>query len=185
MRKRNRLRVNMLDISRKGTATITQNFTYGNTNFQTGDLVYSKFDWRQIDFTWTDSFLQGDSYELGAGLGLHLVQADASAQAPAEGARQHFDGAGPFVTVAVDGTWRFTKRFAFSARGQYMKLTINDISGMLAIYHADLQFRWRPNLAIGLGYESSRTQLLIKNDNPSGYLHMNLKGPELFLRASL
>ncbi|HTP39410.1 MAG TPA: hypothetical protein VMI92_07515 [Steroidobacteraceae bacterium] len=185
MRERNKLRVNMLDVKREGTATITGDFTYGNTDFQTGDLVYSRFDWRQMDFTWTDSFLQGRSYELGAGLGLHLVQADAQATAPARNAREHFDGAGPFVTVAVDGTWRFTNRFSFSARGQYMHLAINDITGTLGIYHADLQFRWRPNLAIGLGYESSHTQLIVKNQNPSGLLQMNMRGPELFLRASL
>lgn len=185
MRDRNKLRVNMLDVKRKGTATITGDFAYGGSNFQTGDLVYSRFDWRQLDFTWTDSFLQGKSYELGAGLGLHLVQADAQAYAPARNAREHFDGAGPFVTVAMDGTWRFTNRFSFSARGQYMKLNVNNSTGVLGIYHADLQFRWRPNLAIGLGYESSHTQLVVKNENPSGLLQMNMKGPELFLRASL
>ncbi len=58
------------------------------------------------------------------------------------------------------------------------------MEGSLGDYHGDLQFRWRPNLAFGLGYQSTKTQLNITNDDPNGFMTLATHGPELFARAS-
>jgi hypothetical protein len=86
--------------------------------------------------------------------------------------------------VALDGSWRFARRFAFSARGQYLRLHVSSITAALSDYHADVQYRWRPNLAVGLGYQSSQTRLEVQNSTNNGFMRLDLKGPELFLRAS-
>ena len=190
LRDRNRLRVDMWELNRNGVASPKNDVTYGGNTFTPADTVRSRFDWRQIDFTYTYSFLRRERYELGAGLGLHLLQAEAEALvAPGAGrptaVHEDFSGAGPFVTVALDGSYRFTRRFTFSARGQYLRLNISSVSAALSDYHADVQFRWRPNLAVGLGYQSTRTDLEVKNNgNNNGFVTLDVKGPELFLRAS-
>ncbi|MGH8252735.1 MAG: hypothetical protein ACRES2_01765, partial [Steroidobacteraceae bacterium] len=161
LRERGRLRVDLWELTRTGVASPTGTVVYGGHTFTPADIVHSEFDWHQVDLTWTYSFLKGRRFELGAGLGLHLLEAEANAEATQSTGpvTEKFSGAGPFVTVAIDSTWRITRRFALSARAQYFKLTVNSVKGQLADYHGDLQFRWRPNLAFGLGYQSTQTQL--------------------------
>ena len=186
LRERGRLRVNLWELTRTGTANPPVTIIYGGNTFTPTDLVNSEFNWRQVDLTWTYSFIHRGRFELGAGFGMHLLEAEANANATlATGpVREKFSGAGPFVTVALDGTWRFTRRFAFSARGQYLKLTVSSVKGLLANYHGDVQFRWRPNLAFGLGYESTQTRLEVSDNNPNGFMELGTHGPELLVRAS-
>jgi hypothetical protein len=186
LRDRGRVRVNMWDLSRTGTATPTHPINYGANTFTTTDIVDSASDWRQIDVTWTYSFLRASSYELGAGFGLHLVQAEAQARVSnrAQPVHEDFSGAGPFATVALDGTWRFARRWALSARAQYFNLTVGSVSGMLGDYHGDVQYRWRRNLAFGLGYQAMQSELEVTNSSPNGRMRMHIAGPEVFIRAS-
>jgi len=201
MRERGRLRVDMWELNRSGVASPQNDIVYGGNTFCSAassnaacipgnaDVVYSKFNWQQVNLTWTYSFLRRDRFELGAGLGLHLIQAEAEARVPAnanhpQSVYEDFTGAGPFVTLALDGTWRITRRFALSARGQYFKLKVSSVKGSLGDYHGDVQFRWRPNLAFGLGYLSTQSRLEVTNDNPNGFMQLRIHGPELFVRAS-
>ena len=185
LRERGKLRVDMFTLAREGAAVMTRNIDFGDETFAAGENVNSSFDWSALNFTWTYSLLHNDRYEAGIGAGLHLIEAATSATIPARGVRESFDGSGPFVTLAFDGVWRISPRFAFSARAQWLELAVSDITGTLADYHADVQFRWRPNLAFGLGYQGNRMRLDVPEENPGGLMKFKVSGFELFLRASL
>ncbi len=184
MRERHRLRVDMWQLDRSAVKMPTSTIVFGNETLLPTDTVNSQFDWLQTDFTYTYSFLRGARYELGAGLGFHLIQASAEARVYARGVHETFDGAGPFGTVAIDGTFLITDRFSFNARAQYMSLNLHNTEGKLGDYHADLQFRWKPNLAFGVGYQSTQEQITVSNTNPEGDMKFDVKGLELFVRAS-
>ena len=102
----------------------------------------------------------------------------------ARGLDESFNGAGPFGTVALDGTFLITDRFSFNARAQYMSLTLSGNKDKLGDYHADVQFRWKPNLAFGLGYESTTETVNVTSGNPYGDMQFDVHGGELFVRAS-
>jgi hypothetical protein len=137
-----------------------------------------------FDFTGTYSLLRTDRFELGTGLGMHFIQAESIATVPARGIREDFNGAGPFVTLAIDGTWRISRRFSLNARYQAFDLTVSDVSARLSDTHADLQFRWRPSVALGLGYQSNNVRLDLPKENPGGSMQLDVSGPELFVRVS-
>jgi hypothetical protein len=186
LRERGRVRVDMWDLSRKGTASPAVPIEYGAHSFVATDVVESQTDWRQINITWTYSFLRASRYELGAGVGLHLVQAEGQARVRnrALPVREDFNGAGPFATLALDGTWRFARRWSLSGRAQYFKLKVGSVSGMLGDYHGDIQYRWRPNVALGLGFQSTQVRIEVMDSHPNGLMRMGIAGPELFVRAS-
>src|SRR5258708_851314 len=75
LRERSRLRVDMWEITRDAVSSPTRTINYGSSSFTPADLVTSRFDWRQIDFTYTYSFPRHDKFELGAGFGLPPLQA--------------------------------------------------------------------------------------------------------------
>jgi len=184
LEQRGRLRLNFLDLRRSGDAKISAPLQYGSQLFNAGSVLQSEVDWRQTDFTYTYSFLRTDRFELGLGAAVHLIQAEATAQVPNTPQRAVYSEAGPFVTIAADGTVRIDRHWSLNARGQYLKLTINNNNGELAIYHADIQYRWRDNFAIGLGYEREHVDVDLLHTNPSGYVQLNINGPELFARLS-
>jgi hypothetical protein len=184
LRERGRLRVDFFDLSRSATKRITGTFAYGNQVFEANDVVQSQFDWRQTDVTYTYSFVRTQRFELGGGLGIHLIQAEAIGTVPARAASQDFSGAGPFPTLALDGTWLIAKRVAFTARAQYFDARISSQRGELGDYRGELQYRLQRNFAMGMGYEGLRVRLDVRHENPSGTMKLNVEGPELFLRAS-
>ena len=141
LERRNRLRLNFLDLRRSGEARLSAPLQFGDQLFKASAVLQSELDWRQTDFTYTYSVIRTDRFELGLGAALHLIQAEASSQVPNTPQRAVYSEAGPFVTFAADGTVRIDRHWSLTARGQYFKMTINDNDGMLGIYHADLQYR--------------------------------------------
>jgi hypothetical protein len=188
LRSRSRVRVNFLELQRQATTHVSTPLTIAGTRFggpsPLDNPVKSSFDWRQMDITYTYSFLQGERYELGAGLGVHLIEADAMVQIPNTPQQSEFSGAGPFATLALDGSFRIARQWSLNARGQYLHLALTSTSGALGIYHADLQYRPLRNLALGLGYEIEDTQLRQNDGSPRGTVQLDVKGPEAFLRLS-
>ncbi|MGA2564258.1 MAG: hypothetical protein ABSF96_11910 [Steroidobacteraceae bacterium] len=184
LEQRGRLRVDFFDLRRNGDVFVDRNIQYGNVTFLTGDQVQSSFNWRQMDLTYTYSFLRNERFELGAGLGVNLIEAEASAQIPGTPNRADFTGATPFATIAFDGTWAISRFWSLNARAQYLDLSTGSISGALGEYHADVQYRWRRNVAFGLGYDRFLADLTVRDHNPSGLLDLMIRGPQAFVRVS-
>jgi hypothetical protein len=184
LEERNRLRVDFIDLRRAADKVIDRTVQYGDVTFLVDNPVHSEFDWRQMDLTYTYSFLRNDRFELGAGLGVHLLEAEAIAEIPKTPQSADFNGAGPFATLALDGTWRISRHWALTARGNYLKVTIGSVGGQMGQLHTDLQYRWRRNLAFGVGYRRQEIDLDLHGTDPSGVLRFIISGPELFARAS-
>ena len=184
LRPRHRLRVDFFDLRRNGSTVLGNTILYGDQTFQATQPLQSTINWRQMDLTYTYSFLRGERYELGAGLALHLLEAEAIAQVPGTPQRVDYSQAGPFATVALDGTSLIARRWSLNARANYMHLTVSNYTGELEIFHADAQYRWRRNFALGLGYDYSRAEVDVRNRDPSGLVQLAINGPQLFLRIS-
>ncbi len=184
LRPRHRLRVNFFDLRRSSEQVIDRQIQFGDQLFQVGQTLQSTINWRQMDLTYTYSFLRGERYELGAGLGAHLIEAEAVAQIPSTPQRADYSEAGPFGTLALDGTFLIDRHWSVNARGQYFRLTVHSFTGRLADYRADVQYRWRRNLAFGVSYEYYKAEVDARNRDPSGEIDLTIKGPQLFVRAS-
>ncbi len=184
LRERNRVRLNYYESDRSATAPLNRPINFGDQAFLVNDLATTSLDWRMFALTYSRSVLQRDRFELGVGLGVYLVQGEARGQVPARELSQEVSGVAAFPTPELDGTWRISSRFAFTARGQYLHATVNNFSGSLGDYHADFQYRWRPNFALGLGYSSLKVSLDVKGGSFPGFLALNVRGPEAFFRVS-
>ena len=63
-------------------------------------------------------------------------------------------------------------------------MNTGDGSGSLGDYHLDVQYRWKPNVALGLGWSSLRLDADVKDADLPGKLAIEASGPELFVRVS-
>lgn len=179
-----RLRVNYLKLDRSGDVILDEEVDFGDDTFLPGERVTSSLDMRLLELTYAYSLFRRERWELGIGLGIHLLEAKGEAEVAARFAGDDFSVAGPFPSLALDATVMITKRFSFNARAQYLGGNIGDTDGSYANYHADVQFRAWPNLAFGLGYTSYSIRVDSLDEDFSGRFVMKARGPEAFVRVS-
>jgi hypothetical protein len=184
LRERNRLRVDYLLLDRSGDQILTRTVSFRNQTFNLNDRVRSELDWYMLNFTYMYSALRTERFEIGAGLGVHLLEAKARGEVLARNVREQASGVGAFLTPALDATWRISTRFALTARAQHLTASVNNFKGSLSDYHGDLQYRLRRNLSLGLGYTSVRAALDVSARSFPGRFDLNVSGPEFFFRAS-
>jgi hypothetical protein len=184
LRERNRLRVDYFETNRRGDHVIARQVVAGDETFQAADRVTSSVQWRQFGLTYTYSALRTDRLELGLGIGLYFVEAEARAAVEAKQLRQEVSGAGAFPTIPLDFTWRISRRFAMVARAQYLHASVNNFEGSMGEYHADFQYRWRPNFSLGAGYTIMKSFLQVDDAHFPGFFRQNVRGPEAFFKVS-
>jgi hypothetical protein len=183
---RHRIEAQYYQLKRSGEAVLDQPVDFGDDTFRPTDgTVISRTDLRQLNVGYTYSLLRREQLELGLGLGVHLLQLTGSLEAPAAFKREDLDTAGPFPTLAADLSWRFMRRFSLNSTGHFVTFSHGGVKGRSLAWNADVQFRAYRNLAVGLGYASTRYR--IDSTDPdffSGYFKLKYQGPELFLRAA-
>ncbi|HEV2702928.1 MAG TPA: hypothetical protein VGV09_14955 [Steroidobacteraceae bacterium] len=184
LRDRNRMRVDFLELSQAGTKTLTSPILFGDQLFSPGAVVVSSLQWRVMGFTWTRAIIQNDRFELGLGLGVHLMDMDVRGTVPARFASYETSTSGALPTPALESALRITRRISLTARVNFLKGALNSTFGEFEDVHADAQFRWVPNLAIGAGYSVVRLKVDSVTHSDPGLLAMRLRGPEVFVRAS-
>ncbi len=184
LRERSRLRVDYLQLDRSSTVMLNRTIIFGNEVFTVNSQTDTSLNWRTLGFTYTYAFLQNDRFELGAGLGVHLLEIDALGQVPALLERHETSVGIGIPTLAVDGIWRISRRFAFTGRAQYLGGAVHGYSGSFGDYHGDFQYRWRKNFALGLGYSYVRASYQSVGHSDPGRFTLALQGPEAFVRVS-
>jgi hypothetical protein len=184
MRERNRLRVDYFKTDRTGSQNIGRQIDFGDQTFQANELVESELNWRMLGFTYMRSLLLRERFELGVGLGIYLLEANASARVQARFAREDVDGVGAFPTPIIDGTWRISSRWSVTARAQYFSSEVDEFKGSLGDFHADVQYRWRRNFTVGLGYSAIQANLEVNDADFPGLFDLDVAGPEVFFRVS-
>lgn len=182
---RHRVRVDYFNLRRRGDEVLARDIAFGDETFAVDDRVLSTLEWKQLNFTYLYSIVRNQRFELGGGFGLHLFQGEARARVPARLVQENQSGSVAFPTIALDASLRLAKRFSVNARANYLSGHIDDSDGKISDYHADVQYRWARNFALGLGYSKMKTKLdVVDPGDLSGRLVMDVDGPELFFRAS-
>jgi hypothetical protein len=184
LRERSKVRVDYFEADRSGSKILANDVVFGNQTFAAGQLAQTSLDWQQFDITYTYSFVRNSRFEVGTGLGAYFLQVDATGAVPAQFQRQEVTAATPVPALPLDLTWRISSHWAATARGAYLKATLSGFRGWYADSHEDLQYRWNPNFALGLGYASIRTSLTRKGGSFPGAFAMSIGGPEAFVRFS-
>ncbi|MGH8139198.1 MAG: hypothetical protein ACREVV_13545 [Steroidobacteraceae bacterium] len=184
MRSRSKLRVDYFETDRNGDRVLARQIVFGDQTFNVADRATSSLDWRAFTLAYTYSFVRNDRLEIGAGLAVHFLQADARAAVASRQVQQEVSGAGAFPTIPLDFAWRISRRFALTARAQYFHASVNNFEGSVGDYHADVQYRWKPNFALGMGYTIMKWSLDVNDASFPGVFRLSASGPEAFFRVS-
>jgi hypothetical protein len=187
LRERNKVRIDYFEADRSGSKVLANPVVFNNETFLAGLPAQSELDWKQFSITYTYSFIHNNRFEVGSGLAIYFLQADATltqAQPFSISLHQEVSAATPFPALPLDLTWRISGRWAVTARGAYLKANVSGLRGWYADLHEDVQYRWNPNFALGVGYSSTRTSLTRTGGSTPGFFGLSISGPEAFVRLS-
>jgi hypothetical protein len=185
LREKNRLRVDYFKLTRYGDQVLNKTIAFGDQTFFVNDRARTSIDYRSLGLTYTRSLLYFDRVEVGLGLGVSLLEVHAKGEVVSRNVREKEDGVAPYPTIALDGTWRISKRWSFNGRAQTLTAHLTDFTGSLSDYHGDIQYRFARSFTFGLGYTSLRIRAeSTSNKNMPGKFNQDIKGPEAFIRAS-
>jgi hypothetical protein len=183
---RHRLRFDYFTLDRTGQATLSAPIAFRNVILLINDPVETNLSLRSLGITYEYSFIHREKFELAATFGIH--DTDVSTRARVFTQTRHVnqteDQAGPVPTLGLDSTYVISKRFYVDARAQYIKAAIVHVTGSLGFYELAALYRYRPNVAVGLGYTAMKTTLTSRRTGNSGYFNFDSKGPEFFVRVA-
>jgi hypothetical protein len=184
LRERNKLRAEYYEADRSANQTLANTIVFGDQTFLGGETVQTSVNWRSFGLTYTYSLYRSDRFEVGTGLGVFFLQAEAMGAVPATGQATDKSAAEPLPTLPLDLTWCISQRFSATARGNYVRAAISGFNGSFTDLHGDLQYRWNPYFSLGLGFTSMRISLSGDSSSIPGVVSMSFKGPEAFIRFS-
>lgn len=184
MGNRNHVRIDYFKLNRFNEQALPRDIIFGDFVFEEGTNFRSKMDWRVFTLTYTYSLFKSERFEGGLGLGIHIIEAQAEGGEPGTLNREEASEVGIFPTIAANLAFRISKRWSITARGQQYSASPEDFEGKMADYHADIQYRWRKNFAIGLGYSMLETDLQVFDADQPLMFNLKTTGPELFFRVS-
>ena len=184
LRERNKVRVDYFEANRSASRVLSREIVFGNETFAAGQLAQSTLNWQQFDITYTYSFIRNNRFEVGTGVALYFIQLDAIGQVLAQSQYQEVSAATPFPALPVDFTWSIAPRWSATAHGAYLKTNAGGFHGWYANYEENVQYRWNPNFAVGLGYSSTRTSLTRRGGSYPGVFDFSVNGPQAFIRFS-
>lgn len=184
---RQRLSFDYFSLDRSGNSTLTGTpVTFKDVSLLPGDPLQTQLNLRMLGISYGYSFWHSEKVEIAATLGVHStdVSAEVRVQTPTRHIIQQQDTAGPIPTLGLDATWCFSKRFYAGARAQYLKVNVSNINGSLGIYEVNGLYRYRENVALGIGYTDIKAQLASTRSGQAGLFDFSTKGPEIFFRIS-
>lgn len=151
----------------------------------------SEMEWRTIKGRFALDLLRGDRYWFAAFFGLQYDQALFALQSPilidpmvpqsqARTFRRTVWGMTDILpTVGFELAWMIDPNKHWSILVRHEKVQSTKTT------HADLQYRWHPNISLGVGYTSYKNIMKIDATSLQGMeLNFSMVGPEAFLRFS-
>jgi hypothetical protein len=184
MRERHHVRMDYFKLNRFSEGALPRDIVFGDFTFDEGDNFRAKLDWRVLTITYTYQFFKFERFEAGFGIGIHIIEAQAEGGEPGTLNQEKASEVGIFPTLAANAAYRISKRWAVTARGQSFSATPEGFDGTMSDYHMDIQYRWRKNLAIGLGYTKLESDLQVIDTDEPLLFNMDTSGPEIFFRVS-
>jgi len=170
-------------LHRSGARAINRTINWGDNTYPIGTTVSSEFNTDVYRISVGYSFIKDNQKELGAVLGLHATDFEATLGAAGVGARTG-DGLAPLPTIGIYGAYAFTPKWLLSGRLDYFSLSYNQYDGSLLNFSAGVDYRFTRNFGVGLAYRHVDYDVTATKASFNGGMNYKFSGPMLYGVAS-
>lgn len=176
-------------LDRNGSRAADRDLVFDGDTFAGSATIDSKMSSDIYRLTIGYLFLKNDTYEVGAGIGLHATDFElrlrgnvrvGAAALQTETRRKSF--LAPQPTIGVFGVYQPTSKFVVNGRVDYLSVTVGDYGGGITNIEANVAYRATNMIQVGAGWRYVAYDLEIDKKNYQGDLDYNFSGPTIFLR---
>ncbi len=185
MRERHRMRIGnyFIPLDRTGDTVLDQTINFGDETYLAGERVKSRLAVKVLAVTYTYSFVKNERVEAGVSVGFDVVGFEAEATVPARLRTERQERSGPAPMAGLDVAGRISGPWYAEARGQYLKATVNDVTGSMTTFEVNGLYRLHRNVTLGLGWSSFNIDIDSKDPGDSGRLKLKSNGPQIIARV--
>ncbi len=180
-----------LALNRESTAVLGRDIHWNEYVFGAGSTASARFDVSIHRLFLGYSFIQQRHYELGAGLGMHLLDLDASISGTAQINDDTFsdtvssnDLLAPLPNIGVYAAYAFNRHWLVSGRYDWFSINTGEYDGSLHSSALNLHYQALKNIGIGIGYQYFNIDITADKPDWNGSARFSYTGPKLFLTAS-
>jgi hypothetical protein len=177
-------------VGRNSTKTLARDIVIEDVTYPVGGEVRSGFDSDIYRLTVGYSFIHNEKVEIGAAIGVHATNFEASvsgngqiAGTPVQSEVRRQEFLAPIPTLGLYGSTELAPGLTLSARVDYLSLKIDDYDGSLLNTQAAIAYRVFGNVAIGAMYRFVDYKVDVEKERYTGRFEYKFMGPSLFLRA--
>jgi len=191
---RHRLNFSFFDLSREATSTLTKTIDIpidplprppGCCNFTVGTTVDSLWDWRVYAASYTWSFFQTDTIEVGLNIGAHITDIALGIRTQSGLVEELEAVTAPLPVVGLTGAYAFTPKLVLRSNAGVFALKIDDYEGSLINFDLDLEYNMWKYMGFGIGYNFFTMDLDVTADNFRGSADYTYHGFKAFIKFYL
>jgi hypothetical protein len=183
LRPRHKLRLNYFQLDRRASTQLDRQFDFGDQTYFVDDLADSQLDLSNFSTTFSWMFLRRERFELGFTLGLHLYQFEGEVAVPARLIEERESEAGPVLLPGLEASVRLGRRWHAEARIEYLDVTVEQVQADFRNRRAAVFYRFNDNVAVGAGYVSFDSLVILDDPGESGRWKFSNSGGELLFRV--
>jgi len=155
---------------RDGQATVSEEFSIGDSTYPVGAQLESVFNFDVFRATYSYAFLQNERIRLALGLGAYVLPVEYQLDIQSAGNRTVAEGADvtlPLPSLAFRGEFQIIPKLFLNLSVDGMYLEINEFTGGLLDSTVALEYRPWKHVGFGLGYSGMLVD--IEADTDSNY----------------
>jgi hypothetical protein len=175
--------------TRSATNELQRDVNFGDETFPIGAVTDARSKLEVLQFSYDYVFRRRDNYELAAGIGVHMLDADLSVDATVTAgggsASTELNESGstnaPLPVLGLRGTWLLPHNFYATALAQYFYVDYDNYTGSLSDLKATLVWQATEHVGIGVGYNDFRFKFRLDKQRFDGKLGWNYGGAMAFV----
>jgi hypothetical protein len=182
---RHRFNVNYFDLSRTGSKHVTGTIDLpdGTENFDIA--LNTEFDWKVFSATYTWSFLQTNTYEVGFTIGANITKLTLGIETFQGKVEAAENATLPLPVLGLSAAYAFTPKLILRGDGGWFGIKIGDVDGSQWVGSIDLEYNMWKYVGFGLGYRYYRIDVGVTDEDWRGDIQYDYNGFQAFLKFYL
>jgi hypothetical protein len=181
--KRSRVDFSYFNIKRSGVATTgDETIDFGDISIPPNTpLVQSFFNEEVLKATYGLSFYNAPKAEMGLSAGLFIADIGVGMTAPTLDTSDKAEGTAPLPVVGAYLRYNISRRWRFTAKGDFFYLVVGDYQGNLTDLRLDLEHQTFKNVGFGFGFNSIQTSLKATDGDLTGSFENTISGFQAYV----
>ncbi|MBB4082296.1 outer membrane beta-barrel protein [Brevundimonas lenta] len=178
-------------LDRSATRTLSRDIVFDDVTYPASVSLSSSMDTDIYRLTLGYAFIQNDTWEAGAALGLHATDFETELVGEASvggvggtATRRQKDFLAPLPTVGLFANWQVAPKVTVNGRVDYMSLEVGDYDGGVTNAQISASYRFTDHVGAGVFYRFVSYDVDITKDDWTGGADYEFSGPGVFLEVA-